>query len=498
MVDFLTIPSNIEDPGTYLEVDPTRAALGNFSRVVNLLIIGTQLASATLAEATLTQVRSTEDAEIFFGIGSQIAQMVKRAKQINPNVDLWCIALDEGAGAPATLDQVFSGTATEDGTLHYYLDDEVKVSVPVANGDAFDAVAANVVTAVTDALYDRSIVIPSYSTPNLTWDYRHDGTFGKNHRLVMNLGQGEKIPAGIAITNPEMFLVGGTTDPDMDTATAAIGGKRFTHIASGLNDTTNLGKLADTYIAGRWAFNVKQWGVAFFGVNDTVGNSTTAGNAENSPYANLLAPGRAQKPPHCFAAEHAAMAAKVYAVDPALALHNQVFGGVYVEPKAADIFTGSERDTLLTDGLAMVRYENGQAKMQRSSTTYQTNAGGTPDKAFHDLVDVHNLMASLEELEQIFTPFVGKKLAPNGTQIPQGSSVITPNIIKGLILSWYRQRVPSRFVDFAGFQNDLIVEINSTDQNRLDLQIPERLVRHAFILAGQIQFILGIPFGQEE
>jgi phage tail sheath gpL-like len=173
--------------------------------------------------------------------------------------------------------------------------------------------------------------------------------------------------------------------------------------------------------------------------------------------------------------------------------YGQMFAGSYVEPAQADQFTAPERNTVNTDGIATVVYRRGSAYVQRAAMLYQTNAGGTPDKACHDLVDVQNLMASLEEIEQIASRYVGWKLAPNGTQVPAGVRVMTPNAMMGLMLSWYAQRVPSRFVDYDGFKEELLAQINSLDQNRLDQILPIRLIPHLYVNAIQVGFIRGVP-----
>lgn len=498
-IDFNTIPASIENPGTYLEVDSSLAGLGSFTRVTRGLLIGMRLSAGTVAEATVKTLRNAGEAETFFGVGSQLAQMAACWFDIAPDIEVHAVALDEdGGGTAASGTHDVTGTATEDGTLEVIIDDRIKVPVSVSSGDDGDTVAAAIVSAVTASTYDRRIVTPSFLSPTLTWTYRHKGTMGNGHRIKVVT---DSIPAGITISAHEVYLSSGATDPDMDTATAALGDTRYTHIGSGLNDTANIGKLCDTFLgspatnSGRWAYNVKKWGIGFFGITDTQGNTTTAGNDENAASGLMFGLGKAQKPEHCIAADAAAIAAKVYSVDPAKDLKGRRFSGSYVAPLPADIFTWTERNTVLTDGIATVEYDaGGTARVSRAATLYQTNSGGTPDKAFHDLEDVHNLMASLEEIDQLVTPFIGFKLAPDGTDIPRGAAVITPSVIKGYILSWYKQRVPSRFIDYAGFESDLIVQINSSDQNRLDCVIPLRLVRRAKIIAGKLQFHLGQPF----
>lgn len=497
-VDFLAIAQNIEDPGTYIEVDPSRAALGSFDREIRGLIIAQRLSTGTVAEATPTLVRNGAQADTYFGIGSVAATMVHRFKRVNPRVELWVCALDDdGAGTEASVTQTLGGTATEDGSLQVLVDDEILVPVAVTSGDDGDALGAAIVSAVTASKYDRRNVTPSYSTPTLTWTHRHKGTVGNGHRIEFVEGT---LPAGLTVNNRIVYLASGATDPDMDTATAALGDTRYTHIASGLNDTANIGKLCDTFLGGpasmvgRWAPGVKKWGLAFFGINETQANSTTAGNAENASSGLMVGAGKAQKPEPNFAAEMAAIAANLYAVDPARDPYGQRFGGTYVAPAVADQFTADERDTLNTDGIATVRYRNGSAHVQRAATLYQTNAGGTPDKSCHDLVDMQNLMASLEEIEQIADRYVGWKLAPDGTQVPFGAKVMTPSAMAGLILSWYKQRVPTRFVDYDGFAEELLSQINSIDQNRLDQIVPVRLIPHLYVNAIQVQFIKGVPF----
>jgi hypothetical protein len=70
---------------------------------------------------------------------------------------------------------------------------------------------------------------------------------------------------------------------------------------------------------------------------------------------------------------------------------------------------------------------------------------------------------------------------------------MTPNAMMGLMLSWYAQRVPSRFVDYDGFKEELLAQINSLDQNLLDQILPIRLIPHLYVNAIQVGFIRGVP-----
>ena len=82
-------------------------------------------------------------------------------------------------------------------------------------------------------------------------------------------------------------------------------------------------------------------------------------------------------------------------------------------------------------------------------------------------------------------------MANDGTLFAPGQAVATPKIIKAEIIHLFREWESAGLVEgFDQFKDDLIVERNAGDPNRVDALIPPDVVNQLRVFAGLIQFRL--------
>ena len=151
------------------------------------------------------------------------------------------------------------------------------------------------------------------------------------------------------------------------------------------------------------------------------------------------------------------------------------------------------RNALLHDGIATFSVaKGGGVHIERLITTYQQDSAGTPDTSFLDV----NTMLTLGYLRFTFRArfalrFPRHKLANDDATFGAGQAIVTPRIARGEVLTLFREWEDRGLVEnIDQFKQDLIVERNSGDPNRLDILLPPDIVNQLRVTAAQIQFRL--------
>ncbi|MGE8453462.1 MAG: phage tail sheath C-terminal domain-containing protein, partial [Pseudomonadales bacterium] len=123
-------------------------------------------------------------------------------------------------------------------------------------------------------------------------------------------------------------------------------------------------------------------------------------------------------------------------------------------------------------------------------TTYQLNSFGQPDNSYLQVETLLTLQFVLRELKaDITSKFSRMKLAANGTRFAPGSSIVTPNTIKGSQIAKYQDLEYRGFVQKSDeFAKALIVDQNATNPSRVDILYPGVLINQLRILALLFQF----------
>ena len=152
----------------------------------------------------------------------------------------------------------------------------------------------------------------------------------------------------------------------------------------------------------------------------------------------------------------------------------------------------SERQSLLTSGIATQYTESGYMRVERAITTYQTNAFGDSDNSYLDSETLHTLAYVTRQLRTCITSkYPRHKLANDGTRFGAGQAVVTPSIIRAELIALYAKLEKKAIVENADlFAQYLIVERNEDDPNRIDVLLPPDLVNQLRVFAVLNQFRL--------
>ncbi|MFM0495594.1 phage tail sheath subtilisin-like domain-containing protein [Paraburkholderia caledonica] len=490
-VPFSNIPANVRVPLFYAEVDNSQA--GYFSQTVRTLLIGQKLAAGTGVANVPQLVSRTDQAKDLFGVGSMLARMHEIYRLGDSFGEVWCIALDDpGAGVAATGSFAITGTATKAGTVSAYIGED-RVQVAVAASDA----AATVATALAAAI-NADVDLPvtaAAATGTVTLTAKHKGALGNDILLQTNyLGAqgGEVTPAGLTIAVTAMS--GGTAAPSLTAAISAMGDDEYDFIIQPYADTTNLDLFRTTMndTTGRWAWNRQIYGHMYTALRGTFSALQTAGVARNDQHATIAgASTLVPNPVWEYAAAYGARNAVFIAADPARPTQTGELTGILPAP-ASNRFIQTERQTLLSSGIATSYVAGGVVRIERAITTYQKNAWNQADPSYLDSETMHQLAAIIRRLRSVITTkYPRHKLADDGTSFGAGAAIVTPSVIRGELASEYAAMEDEGLVENAkAFADNLIVERNADDPNRLDVLFPPDLVNQLRVFAVLAQFRL--------
>lgn len=489
-VSFNAIPVDIRTPGQYIEIDNSKAVQGLPTQERKLLVLGQRLTTGTVAEAIPKRVLNGDQADNFFGRGSMLAAMCRAAKAVNESTDLWAVALDDnGAGNAAGGTITFGGTVTAAGTLNLYIAG-TRVQIAVAAAQAASVSATALVAAIT-AKTDLPVTAAVNGVDNTQVDItaRHAGLSGNDIDLRVNYFTGEALPAGLTVTIVAMS--GGTANPDVADALAAIGDDQYYSIITPWTDDANLDAL-EAELEARWGPMQQRTGHAFGALVDTHSNLATAGAARNSAHTTLFGIADAPQPPWEWAARAGAVVEFHGAIDPARPFQTLAVAGLLSPPEESR-FTRAERDLLLRDGISTFTVDaGGVMRLERVITTYQTNAFGIEDISYLDL----NTKWTVDYIRfavraRIALRYPRYKLADDGTRFAPGQAIVTPKLIRAELLALFRElEFAGQVENFDQFKGDLLVVRSDQDPNRVNAVIPPDIINQFRVFAAAVQFRL--------
>ncbi|QQR69114.1 MAG: phage tail sheath subtilisin-like domain-containing protein [Alphaproteobacteria bacterium] len=494
-VPFNNIPSNIRLPLFYAEMDNSQA--GYFAQNYKTLLIGQKLTAGVGISNKPVVVGSESDAINLCGRGSMLARMYTMARANDPLGEIWILPLDEpGAGVAATGTIAISGTATSAGVLSIYIAGQ-RVQAAVASGDTATVVATALAAAI-NAAADLPVTASS-STGTVTVTARWKGETGNDIMIQLNyrgLLGGERTPPGVTATITAM--ASGASAPTLSSAIAALGDLEFDFIAFPFTDTTSLDALktemSDT--TGRWSYLRQIYGHVYSAKRGTLSALTTFSSARNDQHASVAGiEASVPTPSWEVSAAFTARSAVFQRIDPARPTQTGELTGV-LAPIDGQQFISTERQSLLNAGIATLKAtSDGVVRIERAITTYQKNLWNQADPSYLDSETLHTSAYVLRFLRQRVTQkYARHKLANDGTRFGEGAAIVTPAIVKGELISAYRELEFLGIVENAdAFKSGLIVERPITDPNRLDVLMGPDYVNQLRVFAVLNQFRLQYP-----
>ncbi|WP_313430914.1 phage tail sheath subtilisin-like domain-containing protein [Pseudomonas sp.] len=493
-VSFSNIPSDIRVPLFYAEVDNSMANSGVSS--LRRLIVGQVNDDAEGEEiGRLVLVSRTSEAKDIGGVGSMLASMHARWRAIDVAGEVWCLPLKVTTGVTAKATVTVTGSVESAGLVNLYVAGQ-RVRATAVAGASAEAVAMALAAAVNAAI--DLPVTATVADGVVSLQAKFKGDLGNDIQVQLNrLGRanGEVTPGGLTVVATGM--TGGVGTPETSAALAALGDEEFEFLAQPWTDADTLDAWKDAMddSAGRWSWAKQLYGHVYSAKRGTLGELVAAGRLRNDPHMTVHGIERGvPQPVWEVAAAWAARTAVFISADPARPTQTGVLVGI--DPAAAsDRFTLTERQSLLTSGVATATYNGGSYRIERAITTYQRNAYGQADDSYLDSETLHQSAYVIRYLRSIITSKYGRhKLANDGTRFGPGQAIVTPKVIRGELIAAYGALERDGIVENAEMFNQyLIVERDANNPNRLSVLFPPDLVNQLRVFALLYQFRLQYP-----
>ena len=506
MITFNNISPNIRTPGAYVEIDNSRALKGLIQNPHKVLIIGQKRSAGTAPYDTLMAISRDNLADGYFGVGSITARMCNKFKENNPNTELHAMCIGSGmtaieASTAIDFSNAMTSAAECSGVCTLYLminGEEIQYNV-ASNQSASGIVEAYV------SIINSDLTLPVHAAQNnlITESALHlsavcSGLQGNYIDLRFNYYEGQSSPEHIfsrpSTINSITPMAGGTGGPDLGDVWTVVAGEQYHYIIQPYIDAANLTEL-ETELENRFLPDEDLQGHGFTCVRASYASCTTLGNGRNSPHNTIVGMQEGPNAPEEWAAAWGAVASWNLNNDPARPLHFLKLKGILPPPIGEGRFERSERDVLLYDGIAThVVDSGGNVLIERSITTYQKTALGTLDPSYLDV----QTLATLGEIRyqykaRMISRFIIPrfKLADDTFPVQPGSKVATPKTVRQETIALFTLlRDKGLIENLDDFVDNLVVERDLTDRNRVNVLLPPDLMNQFRILAGQIQFIL--------
>ena len=486
-IAFDTIPVGSRIPFTFVEISTDGAVQGPQIQPYAVMLIGQKLDSGSEPALTPTVLVSPEQAGALFGLGSQIHTMATALFANVRNVEVRAIAQEDPPGSSqATSTVTITGEVTSNGSVFLYVGGSRYVA-NVSNGDSATAVAASIVAAIAS---DPGAVVTAANVAGVvTLTVKNAGSLGNSIDVRLNYNEGERTTGGIEVALTAM--AGGAGEPDYDALWDPLSNEAANIYVLGNTSQANLTSL-DTELDSQFGPISQKGVVAFCGRDATHAELLSLGDSQNSRHLSIVGVENSLSTEWAWAAAFAAQVATNGRIDPARPFQTLPLRGI-VPPPAADAFTFTERDLLLHDGITTwVLGAGNLPRIERVITTYQENAVGAADPS---LLDVNTLL-TLDYLRfdlraDVQLRFPRHKVKGDNGVIPVGQPILTPSTFRGFIVGKFRQWEGLGLVEDAEqFIEDLAVEVNVQNPNRLDVLLSPNLVNQLRQTASQIAFLL--------
>ncbi|HGP0311689.1 TPA: phage tail sheath subtilisin-like domain-containing protein [Citrobacter freundii] len=488
-VSMNTIPSDLRVPLFYAEMDNSAANTAQTS--APSLLIGHANAGASIATNQLVFMPTADYAVRVAGAGSQLARMVEAYRKTDPFGELWVVAVPD-TGAAATFTLTVTGSALAAGVVSLYIGNR-RIQAVVSASDAVAAIATSIASAITADGRTPFTAVAAAGVVTLT--ARHKGTWANDIPVALNyygFSGGESLPSGVNIAIATGAA--GTGAPVLTATIAAMGDEPFDYIGHPFNDTASINTISQEMndTSGRWSWLRQIYGHVYTAKIALVSDLITVGDMFNDPHLTIAGYEKTvQSCPDELAASRTARAAVFLRIDPARPTQTGELVGM-LPPPSGKRFTKTEQQSLLTHGIATAYTEGGVLRIQRDITTYKKNAYGVADNSYLDSETLHTSAYVLRRLKTVITSKYGRhKLANDGTRFGPGQAIVTPAVIKGELLSTYRQMEREGIVEnYDLFKAHLIVERDANDPSRINVLYPPDYVNQLRVFALLNQFRL--------
>ncbi|WCG83811.1 phage tail sheath C-terminal domain-containing protein [Pectobacterium sp. A5351] len=468
-VEFYEIGSSIRKPGKYFEFNTRLAVRTLPSNQQKVLLVAQMLSSGTATPLNAVNVFSDEEAATLFGRGSMAHLMAAEAIGCNSYLQLQVIGVsDAGAATAATGALTLTGTATASGTLSAFVG-VTRVDVAVSADDTAATVAAALNTAIA-----QKTVLPVTATVTagvVTLTAKNKGLAGNDITLRI-------ASTTTGLTAAATSMTGGDIDPDIAPALAAVFAAGHNIIVSPYATQTALTALrthldnVSDPLEQRGAIGVAGW------PKSLSTGSTLASSINNGRITAGWHNGSVKTPAQIAAAYAAVIASEE---DPARPLNTLAMNTLDVTALSARPGR-NEQENALYNGLTPFEIGPGdKVQIVRAISTYTKNADGVDDVSLLDITTIRTLDYVRKACrERVTLRFPRDKLSSR-----------TPDRVRSELLDvLYKLEELGIIENVDAYKDQLIVERDSQDVNRLNARIPADIVNGLHVFAGRIDLLL--------
>ena len=507
-ISFNHMPAQIGVPGQHVEFDNSRALRGLGQITCRILMFGQKTAAGTAVADVPVLVQREDQANILFGDKSILADMLRTFFKVNPALEAWVIPqADNGAGVAATGTFTLTGTATEDGTFSALVAGR-RYQVGVSSGDTAAAVAADLAAEITA---DTTATVTAAAVGGVvTVTAVNKGELGNDIDLRVNYyAQNESTPVGLAVAIAQM--TGGATNPVITASLASLVGQQYTDIVFPYSDDANLDML-EADMAQRW-LPVPVSADLGPGQNDSHvwtakrGSETTLATYalnRNSPHVTMIAVeggrtinaiyyGGVPSPIWQVAAVYGATGSYYACNNPATPLQNLELTCLLPAPVQCRFAWWERNRLIINHGFATYSYtSDDRFLLERATTMYTKNANSFNDKSYMDTETLKTLsFLRLDFRRWVSQTFPRHRLSGDETNYGRGRNIVTPGSFRRDLIGYAGVWHDAGLIeDLAQFGRDLIVEIDGSDCNRLNVNLFPNLVNQFRVTAAKMSFIL--------
>lgn len=488
MVQFDLLPSTTRGPLAYVETRPSRKSAAITQKPMKVLLVG-QKTTGSKAALGVYQTTSAEEAQAFYGAGSQLHEMFVRFFQNNKATEVFGLPVADNGSAVAEIRTItITGTVTAAGRLVIY-GGGYRVTVNVAKAEVNNTTATNLGAALTAEPNFPFTV--SVATNVVTITAKNKGTLGGEITVEVSPYPEEPLPAGLSLAFAVTTPGTGAVDYAALAIFGAIPSTQFDVIAVGANDSTNLTFVTDEML-DRWGPTRMIEGVVLTGFKGNLAACLAQGALLNSQFSATLGVRGTNSSSWAIAGALAGAVAFHGGQDPARPFHTIPLKGI-LTPSAANQWTQPEREQLLHGGIATyVGGGDGSFQIHRLISNYRLAPGGAADATYLDLNTVMTLaLLRYSWRTNLLTKYPRHKLANDGTRFAAGQPIMTPERGRAEAVAWFGEMEAAGYVeDVEQFKADLEVVRNGGDPNRLDFLLPINLVNQLQVIGTQIEFTL--------
>lgn len=489
MITFNNIPTTVRTVGAHAEIDNSKALQGLVANPHRVLILGQKKSTGTATKEAVYAIPNELVADGYFGVGSILARMCRAFKNNNPNTELHAMAMSDASCTGLASGCIrFTGSATADGNF-YLMVGGVPVTVPVTSAWSATDIASATASAIQT--YPQLCVIASLVTSTVLLKAQESGLVGNYYDVRANYYEGQSNPTGITPTISA--LEGGVGSPNIAGVWAVIDDEQYHHIVQAYTDDGTLDSL-EAELEDRFGPLIAKQGFGYTAARATAASCTTLGNSRNSPHHAIMGVYDSPTGPEVWAAAMCAVCSAALNADPGRPVHTLKLKDV-LPPPMASRFTRAERDVLLYDGISTYTVDSGgNVLLEQVISTYQKNALNDPDASY---LYINTLMLLMEIRYQWVTRMGIRfivprfKLAADTFPVQPGSFVATPKTVKQETIALFTELYRAGYIDkLDDFVKNVIVELDSTNPNRVNVVLPVDLINQFQQLAGKIQYVL--------